>query len=89
MRPEFAYRPASAALALGEDGDGPIKADREDILFGRQRHERLTMSDIRTEPADSHRHRLSRLGVAAQLAGQREEAQRRLQVERLGRPALG
>src|SRR5216684_2028297 len=83
-------RPAPAALfGLRQQAHGTIEADGEHVVVLGERLVEVVMLDVGPETADSGYDLLARLGMEAHLARQRQEVQRRGEIDVDRRRALG
>src|SRR6266849_1198615 len=83
-------RPAPAALfGLRQQAHGTIEADGEHVVVLGERLVEVVMLDVGPETADSGYDLLARLGMEAHLARQRQEVQRRGEIDVDRRLALG
>ena len=85
---------AEAALArtlgdlFGDQRHRAIEADGEDLLRGIEIGVGLAVLDVGSETADAGADRLAVLGVAADFARQRQERERALEIDLVGRRCL-
>src|SRR5689334_14975833 len=78
MRTEVAQQlrtPAPLRCRLCQQHDGAVEPNGQHVVVGAQRLVDRAVLDVGPEPADPRDNRLAALGVAAELAGQREEPQ--------------
>ena len=80
---------AAAGPLLGQQHHGAVDADREHLLHRRQVGVGAVVQDERPVAAEARRDRLAGLGMHADLARQRQQLQRVLQVDAVGVDALG
>src|SRR5579875_890523 len=66
---------------FGQQCHRPVEADRQHIIVSAQRAEGIAVLDIGAETADAGDDRPARIGVPAELARQREQAQRAIEVD--------
>ncbi len=71
----------AAAAALGEQRDRPVEPDGQHVVVGAERFVDRAVLEIGTEAADAGGDRLAALGVAADLARQRQQRQTPGEVE--------
>ena len=83
-----AARPRPARLGLGQQRHGAVHADLEHALVGRDRLVLGAMLDVGPEAADAGQDLLAVLGMRSELARQRQQRQRLLQGDLVGRHAL-
>ena len=84
VRPELAEQLRPAALPgrrLGQQHDGAVQPDRQHVIVGAERLEDRSVLDVGAEPADAGDDRLASLGMAAELARQREQPQGSLEID--------
>src|SRR5262249_48852055 len=80
---------ARLQLLLRDQRHRAIEADGEHIITGLKIGVRLAMLDVGAEAADTGQDRLAILGMLADCAWQRKEAERALQIDVVGRETLG
>ena len=80
---------AAAGGLLGQQHDGAVDADAEHLLDRAEVGVGAVVQDERSVAAEAGGDRLAGLGMQADLARQRQQLQRMLQIERGGVDALG
>src|ERR1700746_287685 len=75
-------RPASPfPRGFGQQNDGAIQPDRQDVIIGDERLERRPMSDVSAKTSDAGEYGLARLGMPPQFARQGEKAERGVEID--------
>src|SRR5579884_16706 len=84
MSADLAHELRPAPLPAGrlrQQRDGAVEADGQDIVIGRKRFEDPSVLEVGAEAADAGEDRFAGFGVAPDFARQREQLQRRREID--------